>query len=135
MKQYHFISKAAIYILSFVLIGFGLFHFMNPYDLFVYVPEFLPGGVTWVYVTGGALMLVGLSFLTNRYVKLTSYVLAILILIVILFIHLPNALNAGVPEMRRLALLNLIKDAAIFGFALHIAASAHHQHLHFEESD
>jgi putative oxidoreductase len=135
MKQYHFISKAAIYILSFVLIGFGLFHFMNPYDLFVYVPEFLPGGVTWVYVTGGALMLVGLSFLTNRYVKLTSYVLAILILIVILFIHLPNALNAGVPEMRRLALLNLIKDAAIFGFALHVAASAHHQHLHFEESD
>jgi putative oxidoreductase len=135
MKQYHFISKAAIYILSFVLIGFGLFHFMNPYDLFVYVPEFLPGGVTWVYVTGGALMLVGFSFLTNRYVKLTSYVLAILILIVILFIHLPNALNAGVPEMRRLALLNLIKDAAIFGFALHVAASAHHQHLHFEESD
>jgi uncharacterized membrane protein len=135
MKQYHFISRASIYILALVLIAFGAFHIMNPYDLFVYVPEFLPGGVTWVYVTGGALILVGLSFLTNKYVKLTSYVLAALILVVILFIHLPNAMNAGVPEMRRLALLNLIKDAAIFGFALHIAASAHQQHLHFEESD
>jgi putative oxidoreductase len=135
MKQNHVISKTAIYILSLVLIAFGVFHIMNPYDLFVYVPDFLPGGVIWVYVTGGALILVGLSFLTNRYVKFTGYLLAILILIVVLGIHLPNAMNAGVPEMRRLALVNLLKDAAIFCFALHIAAGAHQQHLHFEESD
>ncbi|MBS4065103.1 MAG: hypothetical protein KGZ74_11120 [Chitinophagaceae bacterium] len=135
MKQYHIISRTAIYILSFVLIAFGVFHIMNPYDLFVYVPEFLPGGVLWVHITGAALILVGLSFLTNRFVKLTGYLLAILILVVILGIHLPNAMNAGAPEMRRLALVNLLKDAAIFCFALHIAASASQQHLSFEEND
>lgn len=135
MKKYHIISRTAIYILSFVLIAFGVFHIMNPYDLFVYVPESLPGGVLWVHITGGALILVGLSFIVNKYVKFTAYLLAILILVVILFIHLPNSLNAGVPEMRRLALVNLLKDAAIFCFALHIAASASQQQLHFEEND
>jgi uncharacterized membrane protein len=137
MKHYHIVSRTAIYILAFVLIVFGIFHFRNPYDLFVYVPDFLVklGGVKWAYFTGTAFILVGISFLTNQYVKLTSYILAALILVFIISIHVPNAMNAGDPEMRRLALLNLLKDAAIFGFALHIGASAHHQHLHFEEDD
>ena len=135
MKHYHIISRTAIYILALILIAFGIFHFRNPYDLLVYVPDFLPGGIRWAYVTGAAFIVVGISFLTNQYVKLTSYILAALLLIFILTIHLPNALNAGAPEMRTLALVNLMKDVAIFGFALHIAASAHHQHLHFEEDD
>ncbi|HEX4957780.1 MAG TPA: hypothetical protein VFV46_06350 [Lacibacter sp.] len=135
MKQYHIVSRTAIYILAMVLIVFGVFHFRNPYNLLVYVPDFLPGGIRWAYVTGAAFILVGISFLTNQYVKFTSYVLAVLILVFILSIHVPNALNAGDPEMRRWALLNLLKDAAIFGFALHIGASAHHQHLSFEEDD
>jgi uncharacterized membrane protein len=135
MKHYHIVSRTAIYILALVLIVVGIFHLRSPYDLLVYVPDFLPGGIRWAYVTGVAFILVGISFLTNQYVKLTSYILAALILIFLLTIHLPNSINAGDPEMRRWALLNLLKDAAIFGFALHIGASAHHQHLHFEEDD
>jgi glucose/arabinose dehydrogenase len=38
-------------------------------------------------------------------------------------------------EMRTFAIINILKDTAIAGFALHIAASAHHQHLHYEEDD
>lgn len=135
MKHYHIVSRLAIYLLSVVLIIFGIFHFMYPYDLLVYVPDFLPGGIRWAYFTGAAFVLVGISFITNQYVKLTSYILAALVLVFILTIHLPNAINAGSPDMRQLALINLLKDTAIFGFALHIAASAHHQHLHFEEDD
>jgi hypothetical protein len=37
--------------------------------------------------------------------------------------------------MKALALVNILKDTAIAGFALHIAAGAHHQKLHLEESD
>lgn len=135
MKHYHIVSRIAIYLLSIVLIIFGVFHFKYPYDLLVYVPDFLVGGIRWAYIVGGAFILVGISFMTNRYVKFTSYLLAALLVIFILTIHLPNALNAGAPEMRQWAWINLLKDTAIVGFALHIAAGAHHQHLHFEEND
>ncbi len=135
MKHYHVVSRIAIYLLSVILIIFGIFHFMYPRDTMVYVPIWLIGGITWVYIIGAAFILVGLSFLTNQYVKFTGYVLAALLIFFILTIHVPNYNHAGDKEMRQLALINILKDAAIAGFALHIAAGAHHQHFHLEDSD
>lgn len=135
MKHYHIVSRIAIYLLSIVLVIFGIFHFLYPRDLLVYVPVFLVGGIKWAYIVGGAFVLVGLSFLTNQFVKFSSYLLVVLLIIFILTIHLPNYMNAGDVDMRRFALINLLKDTAIMGFALHIAAGAHHQHFHLENSD
>jgi uncharacterized membrane protein len=135
LKQYHVVSRIAIYMLAAVLIAIGVFHLMRPYDTLVYVPSFLPGGITWAYIVGASFILVGISFAFNQYVKITSYLLAIFLVFFILSVHVPNALNAGSPEYRLFAFINILKDTAIAGFALHIAASAHHQHLHFEEND
>lgn len=135
MKHYHIVSRISIYLLSVVLIGFGIFSFNYPRELIIYVPLELPGGINLAYIVGGGFILVGLSFMFNQYVKFTGYVFAALLLIFILTVHLPNYLNAGVVEMKRQALINLLKDTAIMGFALHIAAGAHHQHFHLEESD
>jgi putative oxidoreductase len=135
MQRYHIISRTAIYMLSVVLIVFGFFHFLYPRDLLVYVPLSLVGGIVWAYIVGATFVIVGLSFLTNQFVKFTSYLLVIMVIIFILTIHVPNFMNAGDKEMRQLALLNILKDTAIAGFALHIAAGAHHQHFHLEQSD
>ncbi len=135
MKHYHIVSRFAIYLLAAVLIAFGVFHFMYPRDLLVYVPSFLIGGIKWAYVVGGAFILVGLSFATNQFVKITSYLLFILVVFFIISIHIPNYLHAGDKEMRQFALINILKDAAIAGFALHIGAGAYHQHFHLENSD
>ncbi|HEX5653255.1 MAG TPA: hypothetical protein VFX58_09285 [Chitinophagaceae bacterium] len=135
MRHYHIISRLAIYLLSVVLIALGIFHFVYPRDLLVYVPLSLAGGIMWAYIAGGAFILVGLSFLTNQFVKVTGYILVAMLIIFILTIHLPNYQNAGDRDMRQLALINILKDTAIAGFAMHIAAGAHHQHLHFEQND
>lgn len=135
LKQYHPVSRIAIYMLAAVLIALGIFHLLRPYDLLVYVPMTLFGGVTWVYIVGVCFIAAGISFVINQYVKITSYLLAVLLIFIILAIHVPNALNAGMEEMRTFAIINILKDTAIAGFALHIAASAHHQHLHFDEDD
>ena len=135
MKQYHIVSRIAIYLLSVVLFVFGVFHFLHPHDLVVFVPSFIPGGIIWVYFVGAAFILVAISFLTNKMVKLAGYVLAVLLIIFVLSIHIPNYMNAGDKEMRQMALINMLKDTAIVGFALHIAAGAHHQKLHLEDSD
>jgi uncharacterized membrane protein YphA (DoxX/SURF4 family) len=68
-------------------------------------------------------------------VKTAAYLLAFLLVIFIFLIHIPNYLEAGDKSMRSMALINILKDAAIAGFALHIAAGAHHQKLHMEDSD
>ena len=135
MKHYHIISRIAIYMLSVVLIIFGIFHFMFPHDLMAYVPASLVGGILWAYVVGAAFVLVGISFLTNQFVKFTGYFLAAMLIIFILTIHVPNYLNAGDKEVQQMALINILKDLAITGFAMHIAAGAHHQHFHLEDSD
>ena len=122
-------SRIAIYLLSVVLILFGVFHFVYPRDLMVYVPTSLAGGILWAYIVGTAFILAGLSFMTNQFVKFTGYLLAALLIYFILSIHLPNYLHAGSMEMKQLALINILKDTAITGFSLHIAAGAHHQHL------
>jgi putative oxidoreductase len=135
MKQYHIVSRIAIYLLAVVMIIFGFYHFINAHDLVVFVPDYIPGGIVWAYFVGAAFILVGIAFITNKMVKLAGYVLAVMLVIFILVIHLPNYLDAGNKEMQSMALVNLLKDTAIAGFALHIAAGAHHQKLHLEDSD
>jgi hypothetical protein len=133
MQHYHIISRVAIYLLSLVLIGLGIYHFMFPRDVLVYLPPNLLGNIWLPYIVGTAFVLVGLSFLTNQFVKFTGYFLAIMLFLFIVGIHLPNYMNSGDEEMRHLALMNMLKDTALMGFSLHIAAGAHHQHLHIED--
>lgn len=135
MKHYHIISRIAIYLLSVVLIIFGIFHLVYPHDLMAYVPSELLGGIVWAYFVGVTFILTGLSFMTNQYVKFTGYILAAMLVFFILSIHIPNFLNAGSKEIRQLAIISILKDLAIAAFSLHLAAGAHHQHFHLEESD
>lgn len=135
MHQYHIISRIAIYLLAAVMIIFGIFHLTNARDLVEYIPPSIPGGINWVYLVGVAYILGGISFILNKWVKIAGYLLAALLFIFVFVIHLPNYLYAGTAEAKTGAFINLLNDLAIGGFALHIAAGAHHQKLHLEESD
>ncbi|MFN2439577.1 MAG: hypothetical protein ABR503_10290 [Chitinophagaceae bacterium] len=120
----HTISRIAIYMLSIVMIIFGINHFLQPKSLLTYVPPFLPGGIIWVYIVGVAFILAALSFVFNRQVKLAAWLLAILLLIFVLAVHLPNFMEAGNEEMKQQALVSILKDSALAAFALHIASNA-----------
>ena len=135
MNHHHVVSRIAIYLLSLVMLVFGIYHFMQPRNLVGYVPAFLPGGILWVYIVGAAFILVALAFITNKMVKIAGYLLAFLLIMFVITIHLPNYLNAGDKEMQQIAFVSLLKDTALAGFALHIAASAYNQKLHLENSD
>jgi uncharacterized membrane protein len=120
----HTISRIAIYILSIVMIIFGINHFLQPKSFVNYVPEFLPGGIIWVYIVGVAFILTAISFIANRQVKLAAWLLAILLFSFVLAIHLPNYMNAGDVDMKQQALISILKDSAMAAFALHIASNA-----------
>ena len=125
----HIISRIAIYLLAVVMIVFGIYHFRHPKELLIYIPAFVPGGIIWVYFVGGAFVLAALAFITNRLVGLAGYLLAVLLLIFVLTVHLPNYLHSGDQDMRQIALVNLLKDTALAAFALYIASNARGQRV------
>ncbi|HRP58178.1 hypothetical protein [Agriterribacter sp.] len=127
------ISRIAIWLLAVVMIIFGIMHFTNPTGMLNYVPLYLPRGIVWVYLVGIAFILAAMAFISNRYVSLAGYLLAVLLIAFVVLIHIPNHLNSGTPELRQAALVNALKDTAIAGFAMYIASIAKHQRL--TESD
>ena len=118
------ISRIAVIILAIVLIVFGIYHFTQPRVMLQYVPNFLPGGRTWVYVVGIAFILTGVAFILHKWVKLAGYLLALLLICFVLLIHLPNYLHSGDVNEQKDTLMNLLKDSAIAAFALYIASNA-----------
>jgi len=92
--------------------------------MITFVPNFLPGGLTWVYVVGIAFILAGIAFILHRWVKLAGYMLALLLICFVLLIHLPNYLHSGDINEQRLSFMNLLKDSAIAAFAMYVASNA-----------
>ena len=123
----HMISRLAIFLLSFVMIFFGIQHFIHPQNMVTRVPDFLPGGIVWVYIVGTAFILAAVSFMTNILVRTAAYLLALMLLIFVFTIHLPQFLDTADNDYKQATLVNLLKDTALAAFALYIASNARHQ--------
>ncbi|MDQ6610304.1 MAG: hypothetical protein M3Y85_10845 [Bacteroidota bacterium] len=130
----HTISRIAIFLLSFVMMFFGIQHFLHPQNLVTRVPDFLPGGIIWVYVAGTAFILAAISFITNILVRVSAYLLAVMLFIFVFTVHLPQFLDTADNGYRETTLINLLKDTALAAFALYIASNARHQKI-LEETD
>ncbi len=124
MKK-HIVSHIAIYILSAVMLFFGYYHLTNPKAMmeYGYIPASLPNPVLWVKIVGAAFILAAVSFIFNKYVKVTAYLLALMLLIFAFVVHGEIYMNSS-GEIRVNALINIFKDTALAAFALHIAGSA-----------
>lgn len=108
------ISAIGKYLFALPMIIFGLFHFMNANAMAGMVP--IPGGIFWIYLTGLALLLSGLSIIIKKYDDWSSFLLAALLLVFVLTIHLPGVITGG--EMAQMSMTNLLKDLALAGGAL-----------------
>lgn len=125
MKK-HIVSHIAIYILSVVMIFFGIYHLKYPEDMmkYAYIPTDLPNPLLLVRIVGIVFILAALSFIFNKYVKIAAYLLAAMLLSFAFIFHLDIYKNAGSDELKVNALINILKDTALAAFALHIAGSA-----------
>jgi len=125
MKK-HIVSHIAIYILSVVMIFFGIYHLKYPEDMmkYAYIPTNLPNPLLLVRIVGIVFILAALSFIFNKYVKIAAYLLAAMLLSFAFIFHLDIYRNAGTDELKVNALINILKDTALAAFALHIAGSA-----------
>lgn len=96
---------------------FGIIHFLTGSDTAGMIPDFIPGDVVWVYLTGVALIGACVCIVAQIRVRLVSLLLALMLLIFALTVHLPETL-AGTQN----GLPNLLKDLSLAGGALFLAA-------------
>ncbi|MCC5942364.1 MAG: hypothetical protein JJU37_12565 [Balneolaceae bacterium] len=95
---------------------FGIIHFMMGREMAGMVPDFVPGGIVWVYLIGIALLGACFSFVAQVRVKEVALLLALLLLIFVGLVHVPGVM-AETPN----ALFNLLKDTSLAGGALFLA--------------
>src|SRR6201996_2707148 len=99
---------------------FAAEHFLAARDLMGIVPRWLPGPLFWTYFFGAALLAAAISFIAWRYVRWSASLLALLFLIIVATIDLPN-LPKNAHE--RLFWTLTVRETAFAGGAMVLAGS------------
>ncbi len=105
-----------LYALPFGL--FGVIHLVSAGGMAAVVPDWIPGSVIWVIVSGIVLLAAGIAIAGRRWVWQAALALAGLLGLFVLTVHLPGLFD---PARMHLALTSLLKDIALAGGALLIA--------------
>jgi hypothetical protein len=92
-------------------------HFMAAGDMAGMVPNWVPGGIFWVYILGLALIAAAISIITKKKIYLASLLLAVLMGVFILTVWLPGVLGGN-----QMMMSGLLKDLGLAGGALVIAS-------------
>jgi uncharacterized membrane protein YphA (DoxX/SURF4 family) len=100
---------------------FGIFHFINADKMGGMVPDFIPGGVFWIYLTGAGLIAASISFIINVQARLAGFLLAGMLMVFVLTIHLPGVIN-GAEATSQMAMMGLLKDFGLAAASLLIAS-------------
>ncbi|AEU36969.1 DoxX family protein [Granulicella mallensis] len=99
---------------------FAAEHFLAARDLMGIVPRWLPGPLFWTYFVGAALLAAAVSFIAWRYVRWSAFLLALLFLIIVATVDLPN-LPQHVHE--RLFWTLTVREMSFAGGAMVLAGS------------
>jgi uncharacterized membrane protein YphA (DoxX/SURF4 family) len=99
---------------------FGADHLTSAKFVATIVPSWIPGHLFWAYFVGFALIAAALSLAAGIQWRLAAALLAIMIFLFVLLIHIPNYFAAPGDKVR---LTILLRDLALSGGALALAAS------------
>jgi len=99
---------------------FGINHLIHAQQMQFYIPSFIPGGIFWIYFTGLAMIAACISIITEIMINLSSFLLAVMLLIFILTMHLPGMFN---PQTLQSSMISLLKDFSLMSASLFIFAN------------
>jgi uncharacterized membrane protein len=99
---------------------FAAEHFFAARDLMPAVPRYMPYPLFWTYFVGVALLAAAISFIAWRHVRWSASLLALLFVIIVATIHLPNLLTH---THERLFWTIVTRESAFAGGAMVLAGS------------
>ena len=97
---------------------FGINHFLMMDYYIGMLTSFIPLGGYTIILTGLILIAVSISIITKKFVRLSTLILAGLLLMFILTIHIPHLIHG---TDRPMVLIALLKDVSLMGGSLMIA--------------
>ena len=109
-----------LYALPFAIIGLNHFLFLDFY--IGNYSSFIPLGPYTIMLTGVFMIMASISIIINKYIELSTILLALLLFIFIVTIHIPGLFNG---EKYQVALIELLKDTSLLGGSLLIAGIMH----------
>ena len=100
---------------------FAAEHFFGARDLMGIVPKWLPGPLFWTYFVGAAWLAAAISFIAWRQVRWSATLTALLLLIIVITLDLPN-----VPKNfhQRFFWILIVRETAFASGAMVLAGSA-----------
>ena len=112
-------SRIASIVFAITIAVFGIRNIMKAGSMETIVPDYVPGGVAWVYISGIGMVAAAIAIiLNNNITRIACYLLALMLLLFVVMLHLKPAID-GNPG-------NLLKDTAIAMGAIIIGNLAHH---------
>jgi putative oxidoreductase len=116
------LAGRVLFALPFILFSLG--HFIYGTPMTGLVPEYLPGGVIWVYIAGLVLLTGGILILINKYARAGGIIIGVLMLIFVITVHYPGIMDQ---EITQIAISGFFKDLALSGGAFFIAAVSNNE--------
>ena len=98
------------------MVIFGIFHFISGGVMAGMVP--IRGSVFWIYLTGAALILAGVSIIIKNRMRPACLLLALMIGIITFTIHIPGIFD---PTIMQMEIMNTLKNLVMIGGALGFA--------------
>ena len=100
---------------------FGINHFVM-YDFYIgQLTSFIPAGGFTIILTGLCLIAACISIITKKLIRLSTILLAVLLLIFILTIHIPHLIHHIDTEI---TIVTMFKDISLLGGSLFMAGMA-----------
>jgi uncharacterized membrane protein len=115
-NQMMFTIGRLLFALPFGIIGLNHFFMYDFYSGMV--TSFIPGAGFTVLLIGFFLIAACVSIIAKKFISISCILLAVLLLIFILTIHIPQLFD---PAKSTVALMQLLKDAGLMGGAMMIA--------------
>lgn len=97
---------------------FGINHFIMKDFYLGELTSFIPFGGYMILLTGVLLVATSLSILTKKYIWISTLTLAVMLLLFIATIHIPQLFDE---DKKMIALIALLKDISLMGGSLMIA--------------
>lgn len=105
-----------LYALPFAV--FGINHFIMKSFYLGELTDFIPFGGYMILLTGVLMIATSVSILTKKYIRLSTLVLAGMLLLFIATIHIPQLFDE---DKKMIAMIALLKDISLMGGSLMIA--------------
>ena len=89
-------TRVASVIFALTIAAFGIRNILKADAMDTIVPDYMPGGIVWMYITGVCLILAAIAIvLNNKFTRVACYLLALMLIIFVCTLQVKKAMDGN----------------------------------------